>query len=85
MARSRATVDLAESGAINPNVRSLTSINPDSEMIPVARSNGILTTLTVPEGGIISGQSAVSADGRLDSGRDDPAFARGDASALARN
>ncbi len=28
-------------------------------MIPVARSNGILTTLTVPEGGIISGQSAV--------------------------
>ena len=55
----RSTVDLAESGAINPNVRSLTSINPDSEMIPVARSNGILTTLTVPEGGIISGQSAV--------------------------
>ena len=55
----RSTVDLAESGAINPSVRSLTSINPDSEMIPVARSNGILTTLTVPEGGIISGQSAV--------------------------
>lgn len=55
----RATVDIAEPGSINPNARSLTSINPDSEMIPVARSNGILTTLTVPEGGIISGQSAV--------------------------
>jgi imidazolonepropionase-like amidohydrolase len=55
----RATVDVAESGAINPNVRSITSVNPDSELIPVARSNGILTALSVPEGGLISGQSAV--------------------------
>lgn len=55
----RATVDVEESGAINPNVRSITSVNPDSELIPVARSNGILTALSVPEGGIISGQSAV--------------------------
>ena len=55
----RATVDIAEPGTINPNARSLTSINPDSEVIPVARSNGILTALTAPEGGLISGQSAV--------------------------
>ena len=55
----RATVDVAESGAINPNVRSITSVNPDSELIPVARSNGILTALSVPDGGLISGQSAV--------------------------
>jgi len=55
----RATVDVVESGAINPNVLSITSVNPDSELIPVARSNGILTALSVPEGGIISGQSAV--------------------------
>jgi imidazolonepropionase-like amidohydrolase len=55
----RATVDVEESGAINPNVRSITSINPDSELIPVARSAGVLTALSVPEGGIISGQSAV--------------------------
>jgi len=55
----RATVDVEESGAINPNVRSITSVNPDSELIPVARSAGVLTALTVPEGGIISGQSAV--------------------------
>ncbi|MFN2508941.1 MAG: amidohydrolase family protein [Chthoniobacterales bacterium] len=55
----RATVDVAEPGAINPNVRSVTSINPDSENLPVARSNGILTALAVPEGGLISGQSAV--------------------------
>lgn len=55
----RATVDVEEAGAINPNVRSLTSINPDSELIPVARAAGVLTALSVPEGGIISGQSAV--------------------------
>jgi imidazolonepropionase-like amidohydrolase len=55
----RATVDVEESGAINPNVRSITSVNPDSELIPVARAAGVLTALSVPEGGIISGQSAV--------------------------
>jgi imidazolonepropionase-like amidohydrolase len=55
----RATVDVEEAGAINPNVRSVTSINPDSELIPVARSAGILTALSVPEGGLISGQSVV--------------------------
>ncbi|MEY2520584.1 MAG: hypothetical protein QOF24_2343 [Verrucomicrobiota bacterium] len=55
----RATVDVEEPGTINPNVRSITSINPDSELIPVARSAGVLTALSVPEGGIISGQSAV--------------------------
>lgn len=54
----RATVDVEESGAINPNVRSIASVNPDSELIPVARSAGVLTALSVPEGGIISGQSA---------------------------
>ena len=55
----RATIDIEEPGSINPNVRSVTSINPDSELIPVARSNGILTAHAIPEGGIISGQSAV--------------------------
>lgn len=55
----RATIDIAESGEINPNARSATSINPDSELIPVARANGLLTALAAPEGGIVSGQSAV--------------------------
>lgn len=56
---ARATLDLAESGLINPNVRAVSSLNPDSELIPVARSNGILTTHIVPEGGLIAGQSAL--------------------------
>ena len=55
----RSTVDVEEVGALNPNVRSITSVNPDSELIPVARAAGVLTALSVPEGGIISGQSAV--------------------------
>ena len=55
----RSTVDLAEPGSINPNARAVTSINPDSELIPVARANGILTMHTIPEGGSLCGQSAV--------------------------
>lgn len=55
----RSTRDFQETGVINPNVRSATSINPDSELIPVTRSNGLLTVLAVPEGGLLSGQSAV--------------------------
>src|SRR5438477_11821188 len=34
----RATVDVEEVGVLNPNVRSITSVNPDSELIPVARA-----------------------------------------------
>lgn len=56
---ARATVDIEEAGAINPNVRSAPSVNPDSELLPVARTNGILTAHAVPEGGLISGQSAL--------------------------
>ena len=55
----RATRDYAETGTINPNVRAEVSYNPDSELIPVARSNGITLVNTVPRGGLISGTSAV--------------------------
>lgn len=44
----RATVDTREIGTINPNVRAQTTFNPDSEMIPVARANGVLTVLANP-------------------------------------
>ncbi len=37
----RGTVDVAELGNINPNIRAETAINPDSERIPVTRSNGV--------------------------------------------
>jgi imidazolonepropionase-like amidohydrolase len=54
----RATNDLAETGDINPNVRAEVALNPDSELLPVARANGIALALSVPQGGVISGTSA---------------------------
>jgi len=55
----RATVDRSETGQLNPNVKSWVAVNPDSELIPVTRSNGVLLALSAPSGGLISGQSAV--------------------------
>jgi imidazolonepropionase-like amidohydrolase len=55
----RGTLDQAETGAINPNVRAQVAFNPDSELVPVARSNGVLLAVTAPQGGTISGTSAL--------------------------
>lgn len=55
----RATRDFAETGEINPNVRAEAAFNPDSELLPVARANGITTALSVPASGLISGMSAL--------------------------
>jgi hypothetical protein len=52
------TVDQAEVGAINPNVRAEVAVNPESEHIPVARSGGVAIVATTPTGGIISGLAA---------------------------
>jgi imidazolonepropionase-like amidohydrolase len=61
IASIRATVDSVETGAINPDVRAQVAINPDSELLPVARSNGILTALVVPavSPNLIAGLSAL--------------------------
>ncbi len=53
------TNDMKETGEINPNVRVEVAWNPDSELIPVARSNGILSALSVPLGGLIAGRAAM--------------------------
>lgn len=56
----RATLDAAEAGDINPNARAEISVNPDSEIIPVTRSNGILVALAVPRtSGLLAGTSAL--------------------------
>lgn len=54
----RGSVDTSETGLVNPNVKAEVAVNPDSELIPVARAGGVLTVLTVPSGGLITGQSA---------------------------
>ena len=55
----RATIDYAEVGAITPEVRAAVSINPDSTIIPVTRSNGVLTVAVLPLGGVLPGRASV--------------------------
>jgi imidazolonepropionase-like amidohydrolase len=56
---ARATVDYADIGQYNPNLRALVAYNTDSEVIPTVRSNGVLMAQVSPEGGTISGTSSV--------------------------
>ncbi|TVQ68993.1 MAG: hypothetical protein EA363_10230, partial [Balneolaceae bacterium] len=55
------TLDIMEQGLINPNVKVEVAFNPESRHIGVARSAGVLTAVTTPGGGLISGQSAAMA------------------------
>jgi len=55
----RATTDYAETGSINPNVKANVSYHPDSELIPVSRSNGILISHVIPQSGRIPGTSSM--------------------------
>lgn len=60
----RATRDASEVGSFNPNVRAATAYNPDSDLIPTVRRNGVLLINSSPQGGLISGQAALMrADG----------------------
>ena len=54
----RGTIDLAETGSINPSVKAEIAVNPESELIPVARSQGVAVVNTAPTGGLISGLAA---------------------------
>ncbi|MEM9559002.1 MAG: amidohydrolase family protein [Planctomycetota bacterium] len=55
----RATHDYNETGPLTPEVTPAVSVNPDSTLIPVARSNGILTFASVPSGGRVPGALSV--------------------------
>ena len=55
------TNDHSETGDINPNVRANVAYNPDSDLIPVTRSNGILVVNSAPSSGRVPGQSSVMA------------------------
>ena len=59
----RASVDRREVGDFNPDVESWKAVNPDSDLIPVARANGITHFIPVPQGSILSGVSGVIATG----------------------
>ena len=57
----RPTRDEKEVGTHTPEIEAWTAVNPDSELIPVARANGITHSLIVPMGGTISGISGLIA------------------------
>lgn len=58
------TNDYTELGRVKPEVRAACAINPDSDLIPVTRANGILTAQVFPRGGLVAGRcSTVRLDG----------------------
>lgn len=54
-----ATVDHSEVNPINPEVRAVVAINPDSTTLPVARAGGVLAAGVFPGGGMIHGRPGV--------------------------
>jgi imidazolonepropionase-like amidohydrolase len=57
----RATQDTTEVGDYKPDVQSWIAFNPDSEIVPVTRANGIAYVEPAPQGGVVSGQSGLVA------------------------
>ncbi len=64
IAKVRETSDLSEIGQFQPDLRAGIAINPDSELIPVARAGGITSVLALPSGGAnMTGAGRSSASG----------------------
>ena len=57
----RATQDTTEVGEFHPDVEAWIAVNPDSELIPVTRVNGITHAEPAPQGGVVAGLSGVVA------------------------
>ena len=55
----RATRDTTEVGEYSADVSAWIAVNPDSELIPVARANGYTHAQVVPSGGTVSGFSGL--------------------------
>ncbi len=53
------TVDTAEVGDLNPNAKAIISVNPHSAHIAVTRVDGVTSAVSLPLGGLISGQAAI--------------------------
>jgi len=57
----RGTRDYDELGPVNPSSTALHAIDPDGEIIPVTRAEGVLLAGVVPRGGLVSGTVAAVA------------------------
>jgi imidazolonepropionase-like amidohydrolase len=53
------TNDTAEIGTIAPEAMASVAVNPDSAVLPVTRSNGVLAAAVFPVGGLLPGRAAV--------------------------
>jgi imidazolonepropionase-like amidohydrolase len=53
------SLDFQETGDVNPHAKAWVAVHPHSELIPVARANGVTSALVAPQGGLVSGQSAL--------------------------
>ena len=52
------TVDLSEVGDMNPNAQAWVAVNPHSSHVEVTRVAGVTSVVSMPQGGVISGQAA---------------------------
>lgn len=59
----RPTADFWDIGEFNPHLRTLTSYNTDSKILPTVITNGILYTQCTPRGGYIAGRSCIVSTG----------------------
>jgi imidazolonepropionase-like amidohydrolase len=55
----RGTVDVEEIGEVNSNLRAEVAFNADSFRLPPAVAGGVVAAHVVPQGGVLSGTSAV--------------------------
>ncbi|HEX3149019.1 MAG TPA: amidohydrolase family protein [Gemmataceae bacterium] len=56
---AKETADFSEGGDFQPDLRAAVAVNPESELIPVTRANGVLTAVVQPRGGVVGGQAAL--------------------------
>lgn len=56
---ARETNDSRDGGDLQPDLRASVGINPDSELIPVTRANGVTTVITRPTGSLMPGQGSL--------------------------
>ncbi len=57
----RGTMDIQESGQMNPNARAEVAVNASSSHVPVTRANGVLLAATLPSGSMVPGSAAAIA------------------------
>lgn len=53
------TNDFNELGDFIPHMQALTAVNPNSVSIPVTRTNGVTTVISMPSGGLFPGTAAL--------------------------